>query len=181
MSIVAVRKYKEKIVIAGDRQTTGGDNKLVDSKDNLLTNPSKIWQHNDLAIGSVGYRTQTTLFQIFTRTRKPASASIESLMDFLVEFEDWCKKRESSFKIENHFLIIFEGKVFQTFGLHVQEVSEYNAVGSGMYLALGAMFKGSDPEEAIEVAKEFDLYCSGKTDKIEVEISAKIKSKEVNE
>jgi hypothetical protein len=42
-----------------------------------------------------------------------------------------------------------------------------------MFLALGAMYKGSDPIEAVEVAKQFDLYCNGKTDTIEVELKDK--------
>lgn len=168
MSVIAVRKYKEKIVMAADSQTSWGRWKMVESKESLETSPSKIWSHNGMVIGGAGYVSQSVLFQIYTKTRKPSSATVEGLIDFLVEFEDWGKKRSSSFKVENHFLIIFEKKIFQTLELSVSEIGEYNAVGSGMFLAIGAMYKGSDPEEAVEIAKEFDLYCSGKTDIIEV-------------
>jgi len=40
------------------------------------------------------------------------------------------------------------------------------------------VYKGSDPVEAVEIAKEFDLFCSGKTDVIIVKLGGKKKIKE---
>lgn len=168
MSVIAVRKYKEKIVLAGDLQTSWGDSKLVDAKNQMFLDPSKLWKHNGLVVGGAGYVSVSTMFRIFTKTRKPTTCSVEGILEFLVEFVEWAKKKDTNFKLENHFIIIYEGKIFQTIEYEVREVPEYNAVGSGMFLALGAMYKGADPEEAVEVAKQFDLFCSGSTDVITV-------------
>ncbi len=172
MSVIAVRKYEDKIVISSDRQTSWGYQKYVDAKDAMTAEPSKMWQHNDLVVGGAGKVSESMLFRIFTKTRKPRESSVEAVLDFLVEFRDWAKKSETDFKNFNHFIIIFEGKVFQALGLEVCEVKEYNATGSGMFLALGAMYKGAAPQEAVDVAKEFDLFCSGETDTIEVPIKS---------
>lgn len=170
MSVIAVRKYPNKILMSADKQTTAWHHKWSEAKDQMYVEPSKLWQHNDLVIGSAGWTIQSGLFRAFTKTHKPSSGKVEDILDFLVEFIDWAKKRDANFKLENHFIIIFEGKVFQTLGLDVKEVKEFIAVGSGMFLALAAMYKGSDPEEAVSIAKVFDLYCGGETDTIEVKL-----------
>lgn len=171
MSVVVVRKFKEKIVIASDQQTSWGDAKIVDSKTEMYLEPAKIWQHNGLTIGSAGHVSTATLFRVFTKTHKPSTADTEGIIDLLVEFVEWAKKKDSNFKLDNQFLIIFEYKMFQANGYGVHEISEYNAIGSGMFLALGAMYKGSDPQEAVEIAKQFDMFCSGKTDVIIIPIT----------
>lgn len=168
MSVVVVRKTKKEIKMAADLQTSWGDAKMVDAKQAIYLEPSKIWEVNDMVIGSAGYVSTATLLRIFSKTHKPASADIEGLIEYLVEFTDWAKKKDTNFKFENQLLIIFEGKIFECEGYGVKEINEYMAIGSGMFLALGAMYKGSDPEEAVEVAKQFDLFCSGKTDVITV-------------
>lgn len=164
MSVIAVRKYKDKIIMASDIQVSWGKQKYTDTNNQMYLNPAKLWQHNGITVGSAGHVSTGTLFRIFTKTHKPGSATIEGIIDFLVEFTDWAKKKDSNFKLENHFLIVFENKIYQCIEYDVQEVVEYNAVGSGMFLAIGAMYKGSDPEEAVDVAKQFDMFCSGKTD-----------------
>lgn len=170
MSVIAVRKFYNRIVMASDLQTSWGYGKLVDEKSQMYLEPSKIWRHNGLTVGSAGYVATSTLFRLFTKTHQPSSATIEGLLDFLVEFTEWAKKKDGGFKLGNHFIIIFRGKVFQAIEYDVREISEYNAIGSGQFLALAAMYKGAEPEEAVEVAKQFDLFCSGKTDVITVEL-----------
>lgn len=179
MSVIAVRKYEDRIVMASDLQTSWGDSKLVDVKNQMYLDPAKIWQHNGVTVGSAGHVSGSTLFRVFTKTHRPGASTIEGLIDFLVEFTDWAKKKDSAFKLENHFLIVFEKKMYQCIDYDVQEIPEYNAVGSGMFLALGAMYKGSDPEEAIEVAKQFDLFCSGKTDVIIISLDEEEKEEKV--
>jgi len=181
MSVVAVRKYKDKIVMASDLQTSWGDSKLVDAKNQMYLEPAKLWQQNGIVIGSAGHVSTSVLLRVFTKTHKPSGNRVEDIIDFLVEFTDWAKKKDSNFKLENHFLIIYENKVFQAIEYAVHEITEYNAVGSGMFLALGAMYKGSDPEEAVDVAKQFDIFCSGKTDVIIIPLKENANKNEVKE
>ena len=173
MTVIAVRKYLKKIILSCDSQTSWGDSKLTDSKTQLYSNCSKIWENENVVVGSAGTVKGATFFKIFTKSRKPSQSDSEGIIDYIVDFVEWAKKKQSDFILENHFIIIFDKKVYQCVGYDVQEVPEYNAIGSGMFLALGAMYKGSDPIEAVEVAKQFDLYCNGKTDTIEVELKDK--------
>lgn len=170
MTVIAGRIYPKKIIMACDLQTTWGDSKLVDAKNSMYIEPAKIWQHNGLTIGSSGYVSESVLFQVFTKTHKPDQATVDGIMNLLVEFTDWAKKKSADFKLQNHYLIIFEGKLFQAIQFSIHEVKEYNAVGSGMFLALGAMYKGATPQEAVEVAKQFDLFCGGETKTVEVKL-----------
>lgn len=170
MTVIAVRKYDNEIVLASDSQTTWGDSKLNDSKQDILTKPSKLFQENGLTVGIAGHVEEASLFKIYVKTHKPKQADEDSMLDFLVEFLDWAKKKDSTFTLKNHYIIIIENKIFMAIGLDIQEIKEYGSVGSGMFLALGAMFKGSKPEEAVEVAKEFDLYCNGKVSVFRVPI-----------
>ena len=171
MSVVVVRKLKTKIVMAADLQTSWGDAKIVDAKQAIYLEPSKIWQTNGMIIGSAGYVSAATLLRVFSKTHKPASADVEGIIEYIVEFVDWAKKKDTNFKFENQLLIVFENHIFECEGYGVKEINEYMAIGSGMFLALGAMYKGSDPEEAVEIAKQFDLFCSGKTDILTVELN----------
>lgn len=163
MSVIAARVYPKSIVMAADNQGTWGHNKFADAMTKIQVNEVKIWQHNDLTIGGAGSAQEDVLFRVFTKTRKPKSATVEDMIDFMVEFADWMKKRDQNSKLENHYLIIFQEKLFSAVELDIAEVSEYFSVGSGMFLALGAMYRGASPEEAVEAAKTFDLYCGGQT------------------
>lgn len=168
MSVVAIRKIKDKIIMAADVQWSWGYKKFATTHKEMYAEPAKIWQHNGITVGGAGSVSESMLFRIFTKTHKPASADVPGILDYLVEFCDWAKKKQTDFKLDNHYLIVFEKKMFQAISYDVQEITEYNAVGSGMFLALGAMYKGSDPVEAVDVAKTFDLFCGGETDVIEV-------------
>lgn len=166
MSVIAVRKYHDKIEISGDEQVTCGDMKYNMGSDKLLYNASKIYEVNGMVIGGVGLASQASLLKIFAKTHKPGDETDKAVMDFMVEFDDWARKRDSGFSLYNDYLIILETKVFLCSGISVNEVGEFNAIGSGAYLAIGALYMGANTEKAVEVAKEYSLYCGGKTNTI---------------
>ena len=43
----------------------------------------------------------------------------------------------------------------------MREVNNYSAIGSGSKYAVAALYLGEEPKKAVEIAIEFDLYCSG--------------------
>lgn len=172
MSVIAVRRYKEKIVIASDTQITWGDNK-VQKNSELFREEGKIYKINGLVVGVTGAIEETNLMRIFCKSHKPSDKRVDSILDFFVEFWEWGKEKKDKFDVDNHYLIVIGDKIYQCAGLRISEVNEFNAVGSGMFLAIGAMSQGADPEEAVEVAKKYDLYCGGDTYKIELLIKNK--------
>lgn len=167
MTVIAVRITTNEISLAADSQNTYGHNKF-NSKD-LGSNNSKLFSVNGITAGIAGSVAESCLFQIFCKTHKPAQATIDSLMDFMVEFASWGKDRSADFKPDNHYILIFQKKVFLIMqAILVKNVDKFMAVGSGMFLALGAMEKGATPSEGVEIAKKYDLYCGGDTEEMTI-------------
>jgi hypothetical protein len=48
----------------------------------------------------------------------------------------------------------------------MEEIEDFGAIGSGTFLALATLELGNDTKKAVEIAKKFDLYCSGRTETI---------------
>ena len=171
MTVIAIKKQKTSIEISADSQTTWGHKKLTDIKTNLFQNGNKIFKTNGLVVGAAGNVKEITLFHLFCKTHKPSSSDEAGIIEFMVEFMEWVKKKNDKIIVENHYIIVMKGRVFTSIdGLLVSEVKNYAAVGSGMFLALGALYFGKNTKEAVEVAKELDLYCGGKTQTITIKL-----------
>lgn len=165
MSVVAVKETKTHIEIAADRQITFGKfNKMVETTSNVCEQPSKLFQENGIIIGAAGLVEESSLLKIFCKNHKPKNADEDSVMEFLIEFLDWYKKKNNQkAQLKNQYIILYEGKIFECLGMWAREVKDFTAIGSGKFLALGAMYFGRSAEDGVDVAKEFDLYCGGKT------------------
>lgn len=165
MTVIATKIEKKRIVIGSDSQTTCGHNKQTDSKKDTFPNSTKIIEVNEMVIGCAGAVVGNALMCVFAKNHRPKTAIEDDIISFMVEFNEWAKKQDSEYQLRNnHFILIFEKKVFEIVdGLLVREVGKFNAIGSGAFLALGALYYDRTVEEAIDVAKEYDLYCGGKT------------------
>lgn len=166
MSVVAFRKTDNKIMMSCDDQTTFGYNKYPKPKDdgNKL-DAGKVFKENGMMIGAVGAVAESNLLKLFSKNHKPKTADQDGMLDFLLEFRDFIAKRtgRSDYKIENHYFLAMDGKVFQVMEMDVMERSDFWAIGSGMFLAISALHLGANTEKAIEVAKQYDLFCGGDT------------------
>ncbi len=121
---------------------------------------SKLFQQNGMIIGLTGLTCEGSLMQIFSRNHKPAAATMDGVMDFLFEFDDWVRKRDSSLRPENHYLIALDGHLFRSYGgINVFEVSEFAAIGAGEEFAITAMHLHKTPREAVVVACELSVWC----------------------
>lgn len=162
MSVIAVRKAKDHIEIACDTQTTYGRNKYA--KDSgMYKDSAKVHKLGDTVFGFAGTVYAANMFRVFAKTHVIAYAEEEQILDHLVEFVEWAKKRDANFVFENDIIVIHDKKVFLCNALDVMEVDKFNAIGSGSFLAIGAMAIGATAKEAVEVACKYDLYCSGET------------------
>jgi ATP-dependent protease HslVU (ClpYQ) peptidase subunit len=157
MTVVAARKYADRIEFAADSIITRGSTQI---SDRTIAAP-KLFQQNGLTIGLTGALAEGSLMQIFTRNHKPAAATLEGIIDFLFEFESWVRNRDTAFTIDNAYLIGFEGKLFRTYArFDVFEIAEFEAIGAGQDFAITAMHLEKTPTEAVSIACALSVWCS---------------------
>lgn len=171
MTCIAVRINKKQIEIAGDTQTTWGWNKLskIENNDSSLKSTGKIFQVNGMTLGCAGSVAHIGLPQIFCKTSKPKEMERDAILDWLIAFKEFAlAKAKINFNdISIHGIIATKGKVFSFYDfMDVKPVADFFSVGSGMFLALGAMDTGATASQAVKVAIKYDLFCGGQVKKI---------------
>ena len=171
MSVIAVRISKSKIEIAGDSQTTAGNNKYVkyDTTDKHINAYGKIFQVNNMTFGCAGYVSDIGLLQIFAKTHKPKEMERDFIIDWLIEFKEWANSKAKIGFNDLSFtaFIISDKRVFKIYSwVDAHEVKSFDSLGSGQWLAMGAMEAGASVEDAVKVANKYDLYCSGEIHKL---------------
>ena len=154
MTVIAVRKTNDKIIIASDSQQTRRDNKTLDA--------SKIIKYNNCIAGCAGNSLDIALFAMFLRTHIPKGSTDEDIIDFLSEFVDWKQKKTKEGDYVSSIILITDNRIFNIYKYAILNTDkEFTAIGSGMFCALGAMKMGAMPKKAVETAIEYDLYCGG--------------------
>lgn len=154
MSVVAVRVYKDKIII-------GADSFVGFSRDTQLKDKDvKLFKQNGMIIGGVGYARDVSLLKLFSRDRKPARSDEDSIIDFITEFIEWAKKRIKDYELETEFTIIYNNKAwFLSPGLYLKRIKDYRAMGAGQDIAQAILFLGKGVKDAIDIACELSIYC----------------------
>lgn len=159
MSVVAARKYHDRLVFASDSIRVSGH--LRETSRVTGDERGKLFEVNDLIIGGVGLIMELSFMQIFARNHKPAAATVEAVLDFIVEFYGWSTGKDSSFGKRNEYLIGIEGEIFRVCDSYlVEKINEFSAIGAGEYFALTAMYLDKTPEEAVSIANELCVYCA---------------------
>lgn len=168
MSVVACRILPDGYEIASDSITI----RWATQSKGENTKFSKLFEVNGLVIGCVGSAEESSLLQMYCKTRQPAAANEQDLLEFMSEFANWKKTKVSKSDIDNHYLIGFEGKVFSIGGWFIQEVLKYEAIGAGMDYALAALYLGNSAHDAIKVACELSIFCEEP-----IQVISKVKEK----
>ena len=163
MSVVAVKVTKEKIIIGADSILVSHG--TTQEKDKL----AKLNEVNNMIIGDVGDAQEGALFLIYCKTRKPREASVDALVEFMSEFQDWLKDKTGETKLNNEYAIIVDRKAFLMEGFFIKEITDYTAIGAGMDFALSALYLGNSVEESIKAACHLSVYCEDPINIIEVE------------
>jgi len=154
MSVCAVKKYENKIVLCADSIMVSGLNKDV---------TTKIFKINDsfgFAMSGLGRDAQ--LFYSFTKTNMIATKNdIDDIYDYLIKYSDYVKEKTGVWTCESSFLIVNNGKVFSSLkNVEVFEIDDFYAIGAGQDFALAAMKLGHTVEVSINVACDLSHYCS---------------------
>jgi ATP-dependent protease HslVU (ClpYQ) peptidase subunit len=161
MSVVAVKVKKDKIVIGADSILVSG---WTQEKDKL----AKLNKVNGMVIGDVGDAQEGGLFLVYCKTRKPREASVDALVEFMSEFQDWMNNKIGETKLTNQYVIVLDGKAFMMEGFFIKEVTDYTAIGAGMDFALSALYLGNSVKEAIKASCHLSVYCEEPINIIEI-------------
>jgi ATP-dependent protease HslVU (ClpYQ) peptidase subunit len=162
MSVVAVKVTKNKITIGADSILVSG---WTQEKDKL----AKLGEVNGMVIGDVGDAQEGALFMVFCKTRKPREASVDALVEFMSEFQDWLNKKIDETKLNNQYIIVFDGKAFLMEGFFIKEITDYTAIGAGMDFALAALYLGNSVKDSIKAACHLSVMCEEPVNMIEIE------------
>ena len=162
MSVVAVKVKKDKIVIGADSILVSG---WTQEKDKL----AKLNEVNGMVIGDVGDAQEGGLFLVYCKTRKPREASVDALVEFMSEFQDWMNNKIGETKLTNQYVIVLDGKAFMMEGFFIKEVTDYTAIGAGMDFALSALYLGNSVKEAIKASCHLSVYCEEPINIIKIE------------
>jgi ATP-dependent protease HslVU (ClpYQ) peptidase subunit len=109
---------------------------------------------------------------LFAKNHAPTEATEFAVAEFVLEFSEWMKKKDDSFRSQNEYLIAYRDKLFRVYdSLSVFSVPQHAAIGSGQDFAVAAMHLGRSAVDAAKVASELDLYCSGTIDTLKHEIA----------
>jgi ATP-dependent protease HslVU (ClpYQ) peptidase subunit len=164
MSVVACKIYDSTIKFGADSVITYYDATKAVGQTSFV----KLTKIKDMIIGAVGDCEEASMFYVFLKTHNPKSASVDDILELVVEFAAWKKERQGEHKIENWYVLGLPGKAFSIGGFFVDEIKTHVAVGSGYSFALAAMEMGLNPFEAVKVACKYNIYCSEPIIEIEI-------------
>lgn len=151
MSVVAAKVYEKEIIMAADSIIVKGWSKRN-------SNFAKIAEINDMIIGGCGSAQEVSLMWHYMQTHKPASPSVKDVLTFIIEFAQWKNNMGAGSSVDNEYLFIYQGHLFEIQNMLVHEVFDYVAVGAGEDFANAALYLGHSPSEAVKVACDLSCY-----------------------
>lgn len=169
VTVIAAKFEDRSIQFAADRQTTSGSRKETAQGMRL----GKLCRVNGMTIGSAGLKSESQWLFMFAKNHAPAEAAENAVAEFFLEFSEWMKKKDNSFRSENEYLVAYRNKLFRVYdSLAVFDIPAHAAIGSGQDFAIAAMHLGRSASDAARVAADLDLYCSGTIDTLSHDIAA---------
>lgn len=164
MSVVAVKLYKTKLVIGADSITVRGWTQNKDKQAKLIK------LRDGLIVGQVGRSRDVQLLRIFAKDHLIAAPEEDKVVDFVVEFIEWCRKKDNDYKLGSSMVFVVENRAFLIEkDLFIKEVEDYFAIGAGRDFALSALYLGKGVKEAIDSACELSILCEKPVNIMEVE------------
>lgn len=151
MSVIAAKVYEKRITMAADAILVKGSSKRNN-------NFAKIARINDMVVGGTGLAEELSLMWHYMATHKPAAATEKDILAFIVEFSQWKGNVGARGSIENSYLLVYEGHLYEIEHMFVHEIKDYVAIGAGEDFANAALYLGHTPSEAVKVACDLSCY-----------------------
>ena len=155
MSVVAVRKEKNKIMIGADSIRISGWG--TQEKDKL----AKLFRiGKDTVLGAVGHAAVNALYREYLENHLPKTNDEYGWTMLMRDFADYLSNLKSAPKFEDSlFIVVYHKKVFLLAGYFVREIRDYYAIGAGADYALSALYLGAGVKKAVETACELSIFC----------------------
>jgi len=173
MSVVAVKKYKDRIEIGADSQITKGQNISKDNKSKLY----KVGEN--FSFGGVGMCAMFNIFREFSLNHLPKENTEYGWFGFISEFKSYiatipdCPRLSIS---ETSFIVVYNYKIFKIEDLLIREIKDFYAMGSGGDYSLAILYNGGTVEQAVKTACELNIYCEKPVNLITIKKEGRIKS-----
>ncbi len=158
MTTVAVRRYKDKVVIAADTQLTWGKERCTTHKLEVLSDGS--------ILGLCGEAVMCD------KLRDWWDGGCEGDSPMKVKQDEAGATKDDNDTFVSGLLVDIDGEVFILLNGtdKLKATDEFLTDGSGGPYARMAMQYGASPEEAIKQASKFDVYTNDVVDVIEIEL-----------
>lgn len=174
MSVIAVRKEKNKITIVADSQETFGES----SKKNVdCIKLRKI--NNNCVVGGAGNGHVLSLFYAYTERVPINNIQIASdLVEYFIEFNKWAKNIIQEFAADDthvisaaQFLLVINNKVWEFNNFYIREVKvgEMSSIGSGADQLICCMELTESITKAMEIVCKYNIHCSEPLNIVEIE------------
>ena len=155
MSIVAARVYADRIEMSADSISVRDDH-IIDQN----TSMQKIFFNGAMIVGGCGEAWEALMMGEYISSRTPTSNTMMGILSFIKGFLAWLGPYIPDHKtLANTYLIALGDKLWEvTDGPTIIEVRDYIAIGDGEEFAMGAMFCGHSPHEAVKSACALSCY-----------------------
>lgn len=174
MSVILVKKEKDKIIIASDSQETYGD----DCQENVFDFKLREVEPG-VFIGSAGNAHVCSMLYAYIEENSilEVNKSIE-LINYYRKFSDWIADilQDEDDKINPattcQFIIIIKDKVWQFVNYYVREINigEYASIGSGSQTALACTKLSNSMVDIIKAVCSTNTHCSEPIKIIEIKL-----------
>lgn len=154
MSVIAVKRYEDRIEIAADSILMGNQYNETER-----IKFSKIFQINNIVMACAGSAQDCLFLRAYCKDHKPPSADTDGVFTFLLNYLKYATERFDGYEMEVDGIMIYEGHIFSFSDLETFEVADYYAGGVGRNFALTTLHLGFDPIKAVEVACEMLTTC----------------------
>lgn len=152
MSVIAAKVFPDYIEIASDS--------ILIKDDLKKTNFKKIHTNQLITAGGCGSAEELCLFFTFIEEHEPRVATVSGILSYMKQFAKWKFDYVNDDTINNCYIIIYKGKLFEVDGMFVQEIKEHTAIGEGEAYALAALHLKHSIEEAVKTACDLSCYVS---------------------
>ncbi len=169
MTVLIAQNTKDKIILGADAGIFMGNHKFHCSNHRIQ---QKIASVNDIVFSSAGSYSEQINFALFCQTRKPERNDQLGIQRFFIDFGKWLKEQniEVDGKVDNHYFLVFEKKLFHYRNNAVQEILEddFATDGAGFREAYMAMHLGKSVKEAIDLTVQMNVWTSGEAQVVEI-------------
>lgn len=160
MTIIAAKKYEDRIEMASDSRATAGD---------FIWNDDiqKIYRNDRVCIAAAGNSDIVyTFFRKIIKENILQSAYIENMMVYSEYLDDFLTEYDISMLADSISLVTILGNdqslLCRSMDRECTLIKEFSAIGIGYPIAMGALEMGATPVEAVKIACKYNSNCGGK-------------------